>query len=103
MTVDENFKPEPFEATAQEAISGPLFGSANQRVTCLTERGIGLWQRAASGWRDRGGKLDLIAEADGSIWVAGVPGPGDLERLGKRLRGAGIEALTSVGRLGESV
>lgn len=92
---------EPFDA--MKTVSAPLFGSANQRVTCLTERGRALWQRAESDWRDRGGKLDLIAESDGSIWVAGVPGPGDLERLGDRLRGAGIKALTSAGRMGASV
>ena len=91
---------EPFDST--KAVSAPLFGSANQRATCLTERGAEIWQMAEAAWRDRGGRLDLIAEADGLIWVAGVPGPGDLERLGTRLRSAGVTLLTSAGRLGVS-
>jgi anaerobic ribonucleoside-triphosphate reductase activating protein len=91
---------EPFDST--KAVSAPLFGSANQRVTCLTKRGVETWQMAEADWRDRGGRLDLIAEADGMIWIAGVPGPGDLERLGTRLRCAGITPLTSAGRLGMS-
>jgi anaerobic ribonucleoside-triphosphate reductase activating protein len=91
---------EPFDS--MKAVSAPLFGSANQRATCLTKRGAEIWHIAEAAWRDRGGRLDLIAEADGPIWVAGVPGPGDLERLGTRLRRAGITPLTSAGRLGES-
>jgi anaerobic ribonucleoside-triphosphate reductase activating protein len=89
---------EPFDAS--QAVSAPLRGSANQRVTSLTERGIALWQRAEADWRERGSKLDLIAEPDGSVWLAGVPGPGDLDRLGQRLSAAGIRANTSAGRLG---
>jgi anaerobic ribonucleoside-triphosphate reductase activating protein len=92
---------EPFAAA--QAVSAPLRGSANQRVTCLTPHGIALWQRAEGDWRERGRRLDLIAEPDGSVWLAGVPGPGDLERLGQRLSAAGIRALTSVGRLGDLI
>lgn len=92
---------EPFDEA--QAASAPLMGSSNQRVACLTERGEELWRKAEADWRDRGGRLDLVEDADGSIWIAGVPGPGDLERLGNRLRGAGVLALTSAGRLGESV
>jgi anaerobic ribonucleoside-triphosphate reductase activating protein len=90
---------EPFEAA--QAVSAPLRGSANQRVTCLTPHGIALWQRAEADWRERGRKLDLIAEPDGSVWLAGVPALGDLDRLGERLSAAGIRALTSAGRLGD--
>ena len=90
---------EPF--VAAQAVSAPLRGSANQRVVCLTPRGVALWQRAEADWRERGRRLDLIAGPDGSVWVAGVPGPGDLDRLGQRLGAAGIAALTSAGRLGD--
>ena len=92
---------EPFDAP--QAVSAPLLGSANQRITCLTERGIALWQRAEADWRGRGSRLDLIADPDGSVWLAGVPGPGDLDRLGLRLGAAGIRANTSAGRLGDHV
>jgi anaerobic ribonucleoside-triphosphate reductase activating protein len=90
---------EPFDG--RQAISAPLRGSANQRVSCLTERGVALWQQAEAGWREQGSRLDLIAERDGSVWLAGVPGPGDLDRLGRRLGAAGIRAHTSAGRLGD--
>jgi anaerobic ribonucleoside-triphosphate reductase activating protein len=90
---------EPFDAS--QAVSAPLRGSANQRVTCLTPHGIALWQRAEADWRERGSKLDLVTEPDGSVWLAGVPGPGDFDRLGQRLSAAGIRANTSAGRLGD--
>lgn len=92
---------EPFDVT--QAVSAPLFGSANQRATGLTERGEELWRKAEADWRDRRGRVDFVQEADGSIWIAGVPGPGDLERLGNRLRGAGAVVFTSAGRLGDTV
>lgn len=92
---------EPFDS--DKAVSAPLFGSANQRATCLTERGIRIWQTAEADWRERGAKLDLISEADGLIWVAGVPGPGDLKKLGNRLRSAGVIPITSAGRLDVSI
>lgn len=92
---------EPFDGA--KGVSAPLIGSANQRVTCLTERGEELWRKVEADWHDRGGRLDLVEEADGSIWIAGVPGPGDLERLGNRLRAVRVLALTSAGRLGGSV
>lgn len=92
---------EPFDS--DNTVSAPLFGSANQRVTCLTERGIRIWQSAEADWRERGAKLDLISEADGLVWVAGVPGPGDLKKLGNRLRSAGIIPITSAGRLDVSI
>ncbi|HEX6002106.1 MAG TPA: 4Fe-4S single cluster domain-containing protein [Hyphomicrobiaceae bacterium] len=90
---------EPFDG--RQAVSAPLRGSANQRVSCLTERGVALWQQAEAGWREQGSRLDLIAERDGSVWLAGVPGPGDLDRLDRRLGAAGIRAHTSAGRLGD--
>jgi anaerobic ribonucleoside-triphosphate reductase activating protein len=92
---------EPFEVA--QALGAPLRGSANQRITCLTPHGIALWQRAEADWREKGRKLDLIAEPDGSVWLAGVPAPGDLDRLGQRLSAADIRALTSAGRLGDLV
>ena len=86
---------EPFDTTLRERAL--LRGSANQQVHCLTERGAALWGLAEASGE---GGLDLIAEASGSLWVAGIPAPGDLERLGSRLRMAGVQVGTSAGRLG---
>ncbi len=89
---------EPFDVGA--ATRSALRGSANQRVHCLTSKGSQLWSLAEAEWRESGAKLDLIADRDGSIWMAGVPGPGDLDALSRRLGNAGILGLTSAGRLG---
>ncbi len=86
---------EPFDGTHLQ--SALLRGSANQKVHCLSERGAALWRLAEA---DGGGGLDLIAGADGEVWIAGIPAPGDLEHLGRRLRMAGIQTGTSAGRLG---
>lgn len=85
----------PFDGNQRE--KRLLRGSANQQVHCLTERGAALWRLAEE---SGAGGLDLIAEADGAVWMAGIPAPGDLERLAERLRIAGIEIGTSAGRLG---
>ncbi len=85
----------PFDRTRKE--KSLLRGSANQQVHCLSESGAALWRLVETGG---GGGLDLIAEADGAVWIAGIPSPGDLELLGERLRMAGVRAGTSAGRLG---
>lgn len=90
---------EPFDVTSPQRAT--LRGSANQRVHCFTDTGVTMWRQAESEWSRGGAKLDLIAAHDGAIWVAGVPGPGDLERLGRRLGPAGLALRTSAGRLGE--
>lgn len=85
---------------ASQAISAPLRGSANQRVSCLSARGEALWRDVEEDWCQRGARLDLIADDAGAIWFAGVPAPGDLDRLDQRFYAAGIFAWTSAGRLG---
>jgi len=90
---------EPFDNTQQRPTL--LRGSANQVVSCLTDRGIALWQeavRAESSTRS----MDLVFGPDGEIWMAGIPRPGDLERLSQHLTDAGMVAKTSAGRLGSS-
>jgi anaerobic ribonucleoside-triphosphate reductase activating protein len=89
---------EPFDASA--ATRSPLRGSSNQRVHRLTSKGSELWVAAEADWRTHGARLDVIADPDGRIWIAGVPGPGDLGALSGRLGDAGILGRTSAGRLG---
>ena len=90
---------EPFDESDPQR--KPLRGSANQRVHCFTDAGVTLWRQAKSEWSLSGAKLDLIAGEDGALWLAGVPGPGDLERLSRQLGSAGLALRTSAGRLGE--
>ena len=86
---------EPFDATAS---SGALLrGSANQRVHLLTQTGTAMWNEAE---RDGPAKMDVMASDDGTLWVAGIPHRGDLDRLSSGLGQDGITAKTSAGRLG---
>lgn len=88
---------EPFDETQQRPVL--LRGSANQTVSCLTERGIALWQEAVRA-ECTTRSMDLVFGPDGEIWLAGIPRPGDLERLSQHLTDAGMTAKTSAGRLG---
>lgn len=76
-----------------------LRGSSNQVVNCLTDRGIALWQEAV---RAEGStrSMDVVFGPEGDIWLAGIPRPGDLERLSEHLATAGLSAKTSAGRIG---
>jgi len=88
---------EPFEAG--HAAPALLRGSANQRVHCLTERGVELW-RAAEAAEGRSPTIDVMVGEDGEVWLAGIPRPGDLARLSAGLARSGVGARTSAGRLG---
>lgn len=88
---------EPFDAACDEPVL--LRGSSNQRVTCLTVRGVEIWQAALAA----GGAapaIDIVVGADGELWLAGIPRPGDLDRLSRALGGRGMSGKTSAGRLG---
>ncbi len=88
---------EPFDAGCDEPVL--LRGSSNQRVLCLTERGVAMWQAAVSAG-EAAPAIDIVVDADGELWLAGIPRPGDLDRLSQALGGRGMSAKTSAGRLG---
>lgn len=61
---------------------GPLLASANQEVVVLTPRGAERLPDAVGG---------LQVAADGSdLFVVGLPGPGDLDRLTRALEARGV-------------
>ncbi|QDH68914.1 4Fe-4S single cluster domain-containing protein [Marilutibacter alkalisoli] len=73
----------------------PLRGSDNQRLHRLTALGE---QRFAGFDAPRQGAaptLDVMFDADGSVWMAGIPRPDDLKRLRAVLETAGHHARTS--------
>lgn len=76
-----------------------LRGSSNQRVTCLTDRGVVMWHEVEA-TAGRAPAMDLIAAEDGALWMAGIPRPGDLARLSGMLGSRGVTAKSSAGRLG---
>jgi anaerobic ribonucleoside-triphosphate reductase activating protein len=69
----------PYDETAPQTLA--LRGSDNQTLHCLTPEGEAAfsgYERAATP-QDK--KLDLMFDADGSVWLAGIPERGDMERL----------------------
>lgn len=87
-----------FDAAAPQTLA--LRGSDNQRLHALTARG----RRRFSGFEralrpaDRG--VDLMLDADGSVWLAGIPARADLARLEAALKGAGHAVTTTADRRG---
>lgn len=70
---------DPFERDAPQ--TRYLMGSDNQRMTCLTPIG-----RQVFGTLDRQAveadrRLDVMFDGAGAVWLAGIPGRGDMARL----------------------
>lgn len=74
----------------------PLRGSDNQEIRVLTPLG-----RTRYGNLERrlpqALSIDLV-ETDGKLWFAGIPRPGDLDRLDAILSARGLSFKTSAGR-----
>lgn len=76
----------------------PLRGSDNQCLHCLSALGK---QRFAA--LDQPGlgtlpKLDVMFDADGSVWMAGIPAHGDFQRLREQLGKQGYRVSTTQDR-----
>lgn len=78
----------------------PLRGSDNQRLHCLTPLGREHYAALDAPSHDTTPPLDLMFDRDGSVWMAGIPRRGDLQRLQALLAAAGHEARTSQHRHG---
>ena len=92
---------EPFIAAKATAL--PLRGSDNQRFCFLTPLGRSRFEVIANARTPVSAPaLDAIVTAEGEFWLAGIPHPGDLQRLDEILRRAGVRIATSAGRMGES-
>jgi anaerobic ribonucleoside-triphosphate reductase activating protein len=88
----------PFEEA--QPTDAPLRGSANQRLRLLTGLGEERFGGLDNAERSGPALFDLVADVDGSVWIAGVPRRGDLGRLAHRLAEQGISLGTSAGRMG---
>lgn len=70
---------------AGEPTDVPWCGSANQRLVALSERGAVRYAE----WSDRRhAQIDI--DADGRVWIIGVPARGVLAKVERRLADAGI-------------
>lgn len=86
---------EPFLLEEPQTLA--LRGSDNQQLRLLTDLGR---RRFSSYERSRGpqdDKLDLMADLDGTVWMAGIPRRGDLRRLEELLSAQGATVRTSEG------
>jgi anaerobic ribonucleoside-triphosphate reductase activating protein len=88
---------DPYESAAGDRLA--LRGSDNQRLHPLTPLGRSRFKRFdAPGEKCR--SLDLMMDADGCFWLAGIPRRGDFTRLRQTLELHGHQALTSQHREG---
>lgn len=84
---------EPFELNSPQ--TKYLMGSDNQRMTCLTPLGrkvFGPLNRLAE---DSDRRLDVMFDEDGVVWLAGIPGRGDMARLQVVLEESGTYLRTT--------
>jgi len=85
---------DPFEAESPQTLA--LRGSDNQRLHRLTALGRA---RYSDGVVDTGSPVDVMVDNDGTVWMAGIPRRGDLERLRALLESRGLDCSTSEARL----
>lgn len=84
---------DPYIKDAKQSKS--LRGSDNQRLHCLTELGRAVFapcERPLSG-TDK--SLDVMFDDDGTVWLAGIPRKGDMDRLKTLMRENGHVAQTT--------
>lgn len=92
---------EPYDENAAQTLA--LRGSDNQRIHFLTELGSA---RFASFERpalpdDR--RFDVMFDADGTVWLAGIPARDDIRRLRETMRALGHDVVFSVAKSGEAL
>lgn len=82
----------PYIRDAPQALA--LRGSDNQELHILTALGlrIAAYERPVTP-EDR--RLDVMFDSDGGAWFAGIPAPGDFERLRRALNEAGHRVILS--------
>lgn len=90
----------PFDVSQPQ--TRPLLGSDNQELHLLSTRG----QRNLAGFlrhrNESDDQIDLLMNHDGTVWMAGVPRRGDLERLRNTLVEQGVYIRTTEDRQPES-
>jgi len=88
---------DPFQAEQSQSLA--LRGSDNQRLHFLSERGRQRFQTFERLRNTSDDTLDLVSDADGTIWLAGIPQRGALESLKNLLQTQGTVIATTEGKL----
>jgi anaerobic ribonucleoside-triphosphate reductase activating protein len=93
---------DPYEQSAGQTLA--LRGSDNQRVHLRTELARRRYPGLGHQPRDATARaLDVVMDGD-TVWMAGIPAPGDLGRLEDLLAAAGFSGQTSAGaQLGRTI
>jgi anaerobic ribonucleoside-triphosphate reductase activating protein len=84
---------DPYDSRASQTLM--LRGSDNQRLHLLTR--LGTTRFAGFNRTSHAGEmtLDVMFDEDGAAWIAGIPRPGDMQRLTQILADQGHKAVTS--------
>lgn len=72
-----------------------LRGSDNQRLHLLTDLGRDRFSAFQAPIPTGHRSIDVMFDTDGTVWLAGIPRPGDMDRLRKILSVQGHEAHTT--------
>jgi anaerobic ribonucleoside-triphosphate reductase activating protein len=84
---------DPFEAGAPQTLA--LRGSDNQRLHCLTPLGAARFHAYERPLEAADRRLDVLFDEDGTVWLAGIPHRGDMQRLSTLLSDGGHSASTT--------
>ena len=84
---------EPFELDSSQGKY--LMGSDNQRMTFLTPLGRKVFGPLNRPANDSDRRLDVMFDEDGIVWLAGIPGRGDMARLQRLLEEQGTYLRTT--------
>lgn len=87
---------EPFSKEIPQTLA--LRGSDNQRLHLLTELGAETFSGYEREVTTDDKRLDVMFGADGAVWLAGIPGRGDMKKLQSILLAQGHSAITTEGR-----
>nr|WP_075008424.1 4Fe-4S single cluster domain-containing protein [Stigmatella aurantiaca]SEM10246.1 anaerobic ribonucleoside-triphosphate reductase activating protein [Stigmatella aurantiaca] len=88
---------DPFEVNTPQTLA--LRGSDNQRLHCLTPLGEERFRACERPLGESDRRLDVLFDEDGTVWMAGIPHRGDLQRLSMLLTQDGHTASTTEARL----
>ncbi len=87
---------EPFDARAPQTKN--LRGSDNQRMSLLTSRGRKVFASFDRATTEADRRLDVMFDADGTVWLAGIPSRGDMAKLQLILGAQGTDLRTTEAR-----
>ena len=92
---------EPYDERAAQTLA--LRGSDNQRIHFLTELGTARFAPFDRPARPDDRRFDVMFDADGVVWLAGIPARDDISRLGEAMRALGHEVVFSKAKSGEDM